>query len=1131
MARWNRLITWGVLILCLQIVVAHVAVPFKRQESEASTTAVLTSSIRSGNTRNDVTTTSSSSFISSATVTTTDSVVPFSSILSSPSAIPTVSGGGNTLDNSSLFNTTIPEGQLPIEPTITPGWAVAGVILLCTGVVYTLVGIKNTVLHNAFSVAYVVGLGISVLVVYVMVIPVSNASQGAYVVAAFLPAVLAGVLSSWFFKEITECLACALGGFCVAMWLLCLHEGGLLSGVGKVILIIVLSLAGFATYFTRWTRDWALMITISFSGATATVLGIDCFSRAGLKEFWAYVWDLNNDLFPMGADTYPLTKGIRVEIAAIIVIFCIGIISQKRLWNAIKERRAKRDAELVEAQRARDEEESNIGKELESRTALERRAWERVHGDYVSNGSDQDSGFGCDNQSEKGTQHSHGAATPRSTALPAVETTDPNAPPAVPPKPMALGLMVSEKEKDGMVTVRVAADDIITDSDAMDRAIDEKAAQQATAAVDSGPEVVPAPRVVPLPFRFPDPEESMAREKEDRSTIATFADDDEDQAGIGSKRGSFAKRISRSSAQLIRRVSQRTSSSLRNEDGCGDELAILRQPRDDDVGSIAATIDTQNDSGGSTDNGVPHHRSRSIEINAQLAEGQPGNQTPQRRSTSASRRSMSAGRSVGERASTMTVASDAPTQPPAKEAISPVVTEMPTEETNRSGVETGKDTPPKQQEHSSPVPSRKSAASPSSQQGKSMAPVDSAPVNLTQDRLPSGFSNVALHYRTNEWAKHLSHAEAPEPETLQVGGGSRPQSREAPAPVHVDELQQTALSATPAPVPTRSPGPMQRPASNYTPSRGHSRNSSYHSHRRASSKTQFEPIAEEDVQVAPKAASTKSDGCGPVSGAAPPATPVAFERPPPPPGIVSYDSPQSLIAQRSVALHNKTYGILTGVNTMPEIPPAAYRVSSESGSMNNYPVYPQQVPSASSLDDLPLSQRKAMIRHQSSFGTIQSSVGGDSRPASGTFMPGMSAESVAFDSHQPMRTYTAPSQGARDARLASFRSSVRADLRAGMAASPAGANGRDMSLSMYRSPSATNLASQNGAREAGMQRNIDLQRSFMMSQKEAEAKRKEKERLDRERSEQAFTRSMQSGEMFELHREAMRKLQNRARDA
>ncbi|KZL79677.1 sulfite exporter family protein [Colletotrichum incanum] len=1123
MARCIRLITWGLLLLCLQLAVAHVAIPVRRQEAGTSTAAIA-SSIRSESARDAGTTTSPSSLMRSTSVTTTASVVPSSSA-SSPSAIPTLSGGGNTFDNSSLFNTTIPEGQLPIEPIITPGWGVAGVILLCTGVIYTLIGIKNTVLHNAFSVAYVVGLGIAVLVVYVMVVPVSNASQGAYVVAAVLPAVFAGVLSSWFFKEITECLACALGGFCFAMWLLCLHDGGLLSGIGKVVFIIVFSLAGFATYFTRWTRDWALMITISFSGATATVLGIDCFSRAGLKEFWAYVWDLNDNLFPMGADTYPLTKGIRVEIAAIIVIFCIGIISQKRLWNVIKDRRAKRDEELAEAQRARDEEESNIGKELEARIARERREWERVHGDYVPNGSDHDSGFARDSESEKGTRYSQSTATPRSQAPPVAEMAGSEVPLTVHPKPTATGLMVSEKEKDGVVTVRVASDDTITNSNAADRTVGEKgAARPGSTVVESIREVAPAPEVVPLPFRFPDTEESMAREKEDRSTIATFAaDDDEAQMDVGSKRSSFAKRLSRSSVQIMRRVSQRTSASLRNEDGRGDEeMIVRRRPQDDDVGSIAATIDTQNDSGASIDHEALH---RSIDINAQLADEQPADQKAERKSTSASRQSMS-GESISKRVSAMTIASDAATQPPARDAVSPIVADMPVEEVKRAVNGIAQDSTSTQQEQASPESSLQPSAP--SQKAKSLASVDSTPVNLTQERLPSGFSNVALHYRTNEWAKHLSLAEAPEPDALQLAG-SRPQSREAPAPVHVEELQQTALSATPAPVPTKSPAPIQRPLSNCTPSRGHSRNGSYQSHRRGSSKTQFEPIAEEDTQVVSKAVSTKSGSSGPVSGVASPVTPIVFERPPPPPGIQSYNSPQSLIAQRSVALHNKTYGILTGANTMPEIPPAAYRVSSESGSMHNYPVYPQQMPPAS-LDDLPLSQRKEIIRRQSSFGTVQSSMG-DSRPASGTFMPGMSAESVAFDSHQPMRYSSAPSQEARDARLASFRNSVRADLRAGMAASPAAANGRDMTLSMYRSPSATNLASQNVARESDLQRNIDLQRSFLMSQKEAEAKRKEKERLDKERSDQAFTRSMQSGEMFELHREAMRKMQNRARNA
>ncbi|GKT53497.1 hypothetical protein ColTof4_05675 [Colletotrichum tofieldiae] len=1122
MARGIRLITWGLLFLCLQLAVAHVAIPVRRQETGTSTAAIA-SSIRSESARDAGTTASPSSLIRSTSATITASVVSSSSA-SSPSVIPTLSGGGNTFDNSSLFNTTIPEGQLPIEPTITPGWGVAGVILLCTGVIYTLIGIKNTVLHNAFSVAYVVGLGIAVLVVYVMVVPVSNASQGAYVVAAVLPAVFAGVLSSWFFKEITECLACALGGFCFAMWLLCLHDGGLLSGIGKVAFIIAFSLAGFATYFTRWTRDWALMITISFSGATATVLGIDCFSRAGLKEFWAYVWHLNDNLFPMGANTYPLTKGIRVEIAAIVVIFCIGIISQKRLWNVIKDRRAKRDEELAEAQRARDEEESNIGKELEARIARERQAWERVHGDHVPTGSDHDSGFARDSDSEKGARYSQSTATPRSQGPPVAEMAGSEVPLTVPPKPTATGLMVSEKEKEGVVMVRVAPDDTITNSDAADRTIGEKeAAQQGSTVVERVREVAPVPEVVPLPFRFPDTEESMAREKEDRSTIATFADDDEAQMDVGSKRSSFAKRLSRSSAQLMRRVSQRTSASLRNEDGRGDEeLMVRRRPQDDDVGSIAATIDTQNDSGASI-----HHEAlrRSIEINAQLADGQPADQKAGRKSASASRRSMS-GESISKRVSAMTIASDAATQPPSGDAVSPIVAEMPAEEVKRAVNSAARDSTSVQQEQTSPESSSQPAAP--SQKARSMASVDSTPVNLTQERLPSSFSNVALHYRTNEWAKHLSLAEAPEPDALQLAG-SRPQSREAPAPVHVEELQQTALSATPAPVPSKSPAPLQRPLSNYTPSRGHSRNNSYQSHRRGSSKTQFEPIAEEDMQVVPKAVSTKSGSSGPVSGVSSPATPIAFERPPPPPGIQSYNSPQSLIAQRSVALHNKTYGILTGANPMPEIPPAAHRASSESGSMYNYPVYPQQMPPAS-LDDLPLSQRKEMIRRQSSFGTMQSSTG-DSRPASGTFMPGMSAESVAFDSHQPLRYSSAPSQEARDARLASFRNSVRADLRAGMAASPAAANGRDMTLSMYRSPSATNLASQNVTREADLQRNIDLQRSFLMSQKEAEAKRKEKERLDKERSDQAFTRSMQSGEMFELHREAMRKMQNRARNA
>ncbi|KAL2879640.1 hypothetical protein SGCOL_004969 [Colletotrichum sp. CLE4] len=911
------------------------------------------------------------------------------------------------------------------------------------------------------------------------------------------------------------------------MWLLCLHEGGLLTGIGKVIFIIAFSLVGFTSYFTRWTRDWALMSTIAFSGATATVLGIDCFSRAGLKEFWAYIWDLNDNLFPQDTNTYPLTKGIRVEVAAVIVIFIIGIISQKRLWNVIKDRRTKREEELAEAQRARDDEEANIGRELEARTALERQAWERVHGDYVPDSDDHDSGFARDSESEKAIRYSQSTAIPRSRAPPVAEMQGSDVPPTVPPKPESPGLMVSEKEKDVVVTVRVAPDETQTGAVAADNAIGQtEEVPDETDVVQSVQEVAPVPEVVPLPFRFPD-EEALARAREERSTIATFADDDEEvQAGVGSKRSSFAKRLSQSSVQLMRRVSQRTSMSHRKEDG-DEELAVLQRSRDDDAVSLAATVDTQSDSGAGTVNG--EHR-RSIEIKAQLSGEQKSSTKPDTTtSASASRRSVTDGDSVRP-VSAMTAVTDVPVQSLAKDVTPAAIEERAPEKTTSVGDVAREDRSLKQSE------SNESQQPPApSQQAKSTASLHSTPLNLTQERLPPSFSNVALHYRTNEWAKHLGHADAPEPETLKVGD-DRPQTREAPAPVHVEELQQTALSATPAPAPapSRSPAPvatpppaLTRPKSTQSPNRGHSRNNSYQSHRRASSKTQFEPIAEEEQQALSLAASTKSGA----PGIAPSATsPAAFIPPPPPPGIMSYDSPQSLIAQRSVALRNKTYGILTGANNMPEIPAASNRTHSESGSMYNYPVYPPQMPPAS-LDDLPLSQRKELIRRQSSFGTMRSSLEG-SRSASGSYVPSMSAENVAFDSHQPMRYSNVPSQDARDARLASFRDSVRADLRAGTASPAPAANGRDMTLSMYRSPSASNLAaSQAAAREAEVQRNIDLQRSFMMSQKEAEAKRKEKARIDKERSDQAFTRSMQSGEMFELHREAMRRMQNQARNA
>ena len=180
--------------------------------------------------------------------------------------------------------------QLPIKPAITPALSLAGVTLILTGVVYTLIGIRTKWLHIFLSSAYLVSLAVTVLIIYVMHPPIKSAIQGGYFVAAFVTGVVFGV-GSVVFPDLTEFFGCLLGGFCLSMWFLVLRPGGLIrTTVGRVVFIACFSLGTSALYFHRFTRPYGLIGSTSFAGATVIVIGIDCFSRAGLKEFWVFIW-------------------------------------------------------------------------------------------------------------------------------------------------------------------------------------------------------------------------------------------------------------------------------------------------------------------------------------------------------------------------------------------------------------------------------------------------------------------------------------------------------------------------------------------------------------------------------------------------------------------------------------------------------------------------------------------------------------------------------------------------------------------------------------------------------------------------------------------------------------------------
>ncbi|KAL4806124.1 hypothetical protein BDV18DRAFT_160192 [Aspergillus unguis] len=297
---------------------------------------------------------------------------------STTTTVPTLN---NSITNEEDASNATTSGELPLKPSITPALGVGGFILLVTGGVLALIGVRNLWVHVFLSSAFLTSLGVTVLIVYVMNPPVRAAIQGAYLVAIFFTGVTFGGLAI-VFKELAEGLGCLLGGFCTSMWLLSTRPGGLIQDKdAKTGFIGAISLACYAVSFSHYTRPYGLIVSTSIAGGTVVALGIDCYSKAGLKEFWLYLWDLNDDIFPLGTDTYPVTRYIKVELAATVIVAVMGVISQLRLWKVVRERRAKDEEKRQEAQKEKDEAEAEVAKRMEEENMKERMEWEAKYGD------------------------------------------------------------------------------------------------------------------------------------------------------------------------------------------------------------------------------------------------------------------------------------------------------------------------------------------------------------------------------------------------------------------------------------------------------------------------------------------------------------------------------------------------------------------------------------------------------------------------------------------------------------------------------------------------------------------------------------------------------------------------------
>lgn len=498
--------------------------------------------------------------------------------------------------------------------------------------------------------------------------------------------------------------------------------------------------------------------------------------------------DLNDALFPLNYEgPYPITRGIRVETAGIIFLFVLGVMSQMKVWKIIKKRREERAAEETRKNEEKERAEEALGRQLEADNEQERALWDAVYGNKKrGRGSHLDSGIGTDAPSST-RKSSMSVVDFQNLRDEGIEMQD-------------LGDARSEKGA-GKITVHVAQDDelavpspaprspTLTTDHPMEHSMDDGKSTKSAKIPDQPPpnqnmkkaanidkkltlKATPKPKFVPLPFNVP-----QAEKDDDASSAATFAASDH-----------FPDRASKrlSGSLLMRKLSGRSQRrQSRLSQGMSQEALVI--PHDDDgASSIAATMDgisnKSRSEAGSSRNPTPEPlASPDILVTAP--------QTPL-----ASTEPVQAFDPI-QKAVETTVPPRGVRLDAEKGTVDRSAREKRDQKSEKGSSETVADEHQTEESISKSKDKLKAAEAPKASQGPK------EPASLAEN-LPQGASRIELAYRTNEWAKHLDRAETPETEEIKIHecqSAIAAQSKEVAAPVNVRGLQQTALTAEPAP--------------------------------------------------------------------------------------------------------------------------------------------------------------------------------------------------------------------------------------------------------------------------------------------------------------------------------------------